>query len=118
MMPRFVNVAVPRPLWQTYTYSVPPQLAGGELVGRRALVPFGKDRLVGVVWDEDREHLRTDPEPKTIIEMLDSAPPLPDPVMELVRWASRYYHAPPGMMFSGVADAITLAARLVGANNP
>lgn len=115
-MTDFVNVAVPRPVWQTFTYALPEELSGGSLKGCRVLVPFGAEKLVGFVWDTEGD-FRTDPEPRRVMDRLDSTPPLPEPVMELVEWAQRYYHAAPGMMISsalppGMSGRATRKARL------
>jgi len=37
-----VEVAVPRPVWRTYTYLMPREMAGGTLEGCRVEVPFGR----------------------------------------------------------------------------
>ncbi len=44
-----VAVALPLPLDQTFDYTVPPALAASAEPGRRAIVPFGARRVVGVI---------------------------------------------------------------------
>ncbi|NLP06444.1 primosomal protein N' [Candidatus Fermentibacteria bacterium] len=96
--PRLIEVAVPRPLTRTLTYSIPPALDGGEIVGCRVLVRLGKRIVTGFVWDVSSEAPRQ--ELRNIEDRIDSAPLLPGPVLRLVRWAASYYAAPPGMMMA------------------
>jgi primosomal protein N' (replication factor Y) (superfamily II helicase) len=94
----YSEVALPVPLRATFFYVVPSSLAGRVRVGSRVLVPFRKRRLVGVV-------LKLSAEPpdtrglKELIEALDASPALPAPLVELGRWVSEYYVAPPGEVF-------------------
>lgn len=44
-----VAVALPVPVDRTFDYAVPPSLAAAVGPGRRAIVPFGARRVVGVV---------------------------------------------------------------------
>jgi hypothetical protein len=47
----FVEVAVPLPLPQTFTYAVPPALRPWIRPGQRVRVRVGRRRVTGVVWD-------------------------------------------------------------------
>ena len=95
-MTKAVSVAVPRPVWQTYTYILPESMQGGLLKGCRVVVPLGGSRVAGIIWEEQKA-----PPPeiqlKNVLERLDSKPLLPPAVINLVTWASSYYMAPPGM---------------------
>ncbi len=92
--PAYAEVAVPVPLYQTLTYSVPEPLAGLE-PGSRVKVPVGKRQLVGIVMvlrDRAPEEL----EIRAILEVLDAEPVLTDQHLELVRFIAAYYLAPIG----------------------
>lgn len=91
-----VSVAVPRPVWNTYTYILPESMQGGTLEGCRVVVPLGGSRVAGVIWGEDPD-TSGGYRLKSILERLDSRPLLPPSVLSLLRWASDYYMAPPGM---------------------
>ena len=91
---RLVRVALPRPVWQTYIYRLSDDGKAGS--GCRVVVPFGRQTLVGFLWDEYRG--AAPPGLKDVLEVLDSRPLLPPGVLSLVRWATDYYVAPPGMM--------------------
>ena len=45
----FVQVAIPSPLRQTFTYK---NQSKSDLVGKRVLVEFGRRKLVGVVTSQ------------------------------------------------------------------
>ena len=45
--PEFVEVALPLPLRQTFTYRLPVGLRENVKIGARLLVPFGKRQLTG-----------------------------------------------------------------------
>jgi len=98
LVSRYVDVALPVPLDQLFTYAV----NGVEpVVGARVLVPFAGQRLMGVVM---RVH-ETAPEGvelKPIQQVLDDAALLPDELMELARWIAQYYVAPLGEVLRGM----------------
>ncbi|MBN2587130.1 MAG: primosomal protein N' [Candidatus Fermentibacteraceae bacterium] len=118
-----IEVVFNRPLWQSFTYSIPQRLSGGKLSGCRVVAPFGNDRLIGYVWNDSPS---TDPggiDVKEILDRLDSTPLLPGRLMALVRWASEYYYAPPGMMMAaahppGIAGRAERVAELTGLIEP
>ncbi len=95
-----IEVVFNRPLWQSFTYSLPPVLAGGNLPGCRVAVPFGNDRLIGYVWKYSPADRADDVDVKEVLDRLDASPLLPGPVLDIVRWAADYYKAPPGMMMA------------------
>jgi primosomal protein N' (replication factor Y) len=72
-------------------------------------VPFGRQRLVGIVVGTSEQ---TDVAPerlKPILEVLDSTPLLDGPLLELLEWAADYYHHPLGEV---LASALPRALRL------
>jgi primosomal protein N' (replication factor Y) len=87
-MARYVNVAVPLPVHKLFTYQVPEE-SPGNLIGVRALVPFGKRELTGVIVEE----LAAPPPSsvKPILELLDEEPLLPESLLRLTRWVAEYY---------------------------
>ncbi len=98
MSPAYCEVALPVPLRSTFAYAVPPPLQLAAQVGSRVLVPFRNRALVGVVL------ALGDTRPKAasikeVLESLDPLPALPPKLLELGRWVSDYYLAPPGEVF-------------------
>ncbi len=104
--PNILRIAIPRPLFQLLDYL--PIEEGNNLppVGSRVRVPFGHTEVTGVVVDiVDHSSFDT---LKTMIKRLDSEPLLDKTMLNLLLWASRYYHHPVGDV---VAHALPLALR-------
>ncbi len=90
-----VQVAVPVPLHQALTYSVPASLAELAVPGVRVRVQVARKRMVGVILG----HQSSAPEGVTlrpILEVLDRSPVLSAELLELSKTLSDYYMAPPG----------------------
>ena len=94
-MPEFCDVALPVPLDMVFTYRVPA--AAAPVVGGRVLVPFGQQRLTGIVVElHDRRPSLTI---KPLLNVLDIAPVLDEQLLRLGRWIADYYLAPLGEVF-------------------
>src|SRR6266436_2554407 len=65
-------------------------------VGYRVLVPFGKRRLVGVIWDVATKSKVTDSRLRSVEKILRETGPLPREWLALVAFCSGYYHGPLG----------------------
>jgi primosomal protein N' (replication factor Y) len=104
MAARFCEVALPVPLRTTFTYAVPAELAAAPLVGSRVVVPFRNRSMVGVglAVTERAPEAASLKRLREIVEVLDPAPALPAPLVELGRWVSSYYLAPIGETFRGM----------------
>lgn len=96
-----LQIAVPSPLHQTFTYSHVKALSPGV----RVLVPFGTQaKTVGVVMPHDpssRERHRTDAKGKAFVikpirEVLDQEPVYSPALMQLAQWMANYYMHPIG----------------------
>ena len=90
-----LRVAVPSPLRRLFDYLPPQGEEGPFRPGQRVRVPFGRRRVVGVVWaceatsDVPADRLRH------ALEVLDPEPVLPAEALAFIQWASAYYlHAP------------------------
>src|SRR4051794_26539180 len=93
-MPEYCDVALPVPLDAVFTYSTG---ATQPVVGGRVLVPFGQQRMAGVVvkLHDAKPTVKT----KTVLEALDAEPLLDAPLLELADWIAGYYLAPLGEVF-------------------
>src|SRR6266853_1425409 len=65
-------------------------------IGYRVLVPFGKKRLVGLIWDVATKSKVTDSRLRSVEKILREAAPLPREWLALVEFCSGYYHGPLG----------------------
>lgn len=99
LVSRYVDIALPVPLDQTFTYEVKGTVPA---VGARVLVPFSGQRLMGVVVRAHDEAPADDFEIKPIQLVLDDAALLPEELMELARWIAQYYVAPLGEVLRGM----------------
>ena len=94
MKQTLVDVALPLPLHQSFTYTVPPELIPRVSAGSRVLVPFGKKQISGVVVGFPSATPITALRP--IQDVLDAAPALSQELMKLGSWIAEYYAAPLG----------------------
>ena len=90
----YIRVAVALPVFQTYTYLVPPELMDGVAVGKRVLVPFGRRRVTGYVLGTEQapESLAIKP----ILDVLDHEQVFPPELISLFEWIADYYIHPVG----------------------
>ena len=96
----YCDLALPVPVDQTFTYSLPFTLQQRVKPGCRLLVPFGKRTLTGVVL---RTH--NDPQPRDVREaakLLDEEPVLDRELLQLGQWIADYYCAPIGEVLKGM----------------
>ena len=65
-------------------------------IGYRVLVPFGKKRLVGVIWDVATKSGVSDSRLRSVEKILRDVAPLPRGWLALAEFCGGYYHAPLG----------------------
>ena len=110
--PRFAEVALPLPLFQTFTYAVEEGLANPVVVGSRVVVPFRNRKEVGVcIGVSDISPLKR--KPKAVLESPDAEPAIGAQLLELCKWMADYYIVPLGVVLRTV-----LPAALTGAEDP
>ena len=89
------DVALPVPVPRSFTYLVPPALAGAVRPGARVVCPFGSRRLVGVVLATTTG--APPPRAKAIARVVDDdEPTIPPDLLEFLRELASYYLAPIG----------------------
>ena len=111
MSASFCNVALPVPLRNTFTYSIPEALRAQVQPGSRVLVPFRKKSLVGVVV-ELAETSPAETKIREITKVLELVPALTPKLIELAHWIAGYYLAPIGEVFRAMLPPVTeLTAR-------
>ena len=92
----FADIAVPLPILQLFTYSIPAELQEKAQPGVRVVAPFGRMRLTGLVV---RRHNEQRDDAKPISLALDAEPLIGEKLLKLGLWISSYYLAPPGEAF-------------------
>src|SRR5712671_4299135 len=110
--PRFVEVALPLPLFQTFTYSVDEGLANPVVVGSRVVVPLRNGKEIGIVVGvSDVSPLKR--KPKAVLQSPDAEPAINSSLLELCKWMADYYIVP-----LGVTLRTALPGALTGAEDP
>ena len=95
----FVDVILPVPLDGFFTYSVPSSADEQVEVGKRVLVPFGRNKtyvgIIASIHHQQPEGYQT----KDILQVLDSTPMLLGSQLRLWQWIADYYMSPIGEVF-------------------
>ncbi len=99
-MSQFCDVALPVPLDRSFTYSVNPQEI--PCVGARVLVPFGAQKLMGVVLRVHNDAPPAGVELKPVQTVMDRGALLTVEQMQLAAWIANYYCAPLGEVIRGM----------------
>jgi len=94
-----IQVAIAIPLNCLFDYLAPTGIDSISK-GTRVLVPFGKHKKVGFVISTSKNSDVNIERLKPVIEILDSSPLMSEKDIQLLLWASRYYHYPLGEVFS------------------
>lgn len=106
-----LQIAVPVPIYRIFDYW-PPEHGNPQAIqpGVRVVVPFGKALKIGVVLGIAKAQTsQVKPEQlKPIQQILDDEPLLSAQDLQLLKWASHYYHHPLGEV---IATAFPVALR-------
>ena len=106
------EVALPLPLFTTFSYRIADGLANVVVPGTRVVVPFRNRKEIGICVgftapaDPAREY-------KPILEAPDAEPAIDASMLALCRWMASYYVAPVGVVLR-----CALPAALTGAAAP
>ncbi len=93
-MQKLANVALPVGVDSTFTYLIPPDLEKSAVIGARAVVPFGRRYLTGMIVELPASTALTTLKP--IKDILDAAPVLSTELLRLCTWIADYYMTPLG----------------------
>ncbi|HUC97596.1 MAG TPA: hypothetical protein VMR88_03910, partial [Candidatus Polarisedimenticolaceae bacterium] len=97
---KFARIIIPSPVKEPLTYGVPDKLRHLVTVGMRVLIPLGKRKVSGIVFElipeTPLQHI------KDIITVLDEAPIVDESLLTLTEWASQYYVASLGEVMSTI----------------
>lgn len=98
----YVEVAIPVPLRQLFTYSLPTNIAATNItVGERVLVPFGNRKVIGIIMkllssdDSTLNSLDSD-KIKPILSQVTDKYHFDKSLLELLKLSASYYHHPIG----------------------
>ncbi len=97
----YVKVALPVPMRTLFEYKVPKAIALRHklIPGMRLKVPFGKQTRLGLIVELCYQSEWNPNQIKPFTSLHDEAAILPQTIIDLCKWASRYYHHPIGEVF-------------------
>lgn len=95
-----LRIALPTPLHQSFDYLADDDLPYLPVIGARVKVPFGKRQLIGIIIAIDPPNPHPNNKLKPIIELIDQQPIFDQRLLDLLIWASEYYHHALGEVFS------------------
>lgn len=95
----FVDILLPLNLWSTYTYKVPEALVNQAMIGKRAIVQFGKSKLYSGIIISIHQDKPIDFEPKAIEEIVDAECIIHPIQIQFWKWLAEYYMCPLGNVF-------------------
>lgn len=99
----YVEVALPLPVFRTFTYGVPEADRARAVPGARVLVPFRRSERIGWIVKVAEE---TDlPRVRDIHGVIDIDPTAPPSLLRLCRWIADYYIAPVGQVIRAALPA-------------
>jgi primosomal protein N' (replication factor Y) len=108
--PQFVEIVFPLSLEQAFTYTVPEELNDVVQVGQRVIASLGRRKQQGMIIK-----VKSDPPEnftgklKSFDNLIDPVPVFNEPLINLLKWMSRYYFTPLGKV---IQSAIPSDARL------
>jgi primosomal protein N' (replication factor Y) len=96
-----LQIALDTPLRRVFDYLPPPaRTQDRPQLGVRVLVPFGRQRLIGILVGIAGESALPAAKLKSALEFLDEKPVYDPVTFELLRWAAEYYHHPIGEVYA------------------
>ena len=102
---RSAQVALPLPLFDPYTYSVPEILADRVVPGARVVVPVRSRELVGIVVAMGEPGEEMGKPLKDILAAPDLEPALSPELLRTAEWMAGYYGAPIGIALKAMLPA-------------
>jgi primosomal protein N' (replication factor Y) (superfamily II helicase) len=95
-----LQVALDTPLRRVFDYLPPDALEAAPVAGMRVRVPFGRQKLVGVITGVVSQSHVPRSKLRAALEILDERSILDPVTLELLQWAADYYHHPIGEVFA------------------
>ncbi len=110
--PAYLRVAVPTPLRRLFDYLPPLQHDAAQCqVGCRVRVPFGRQKLVGIIVAHSNKTDQPTSKLKRAQALLDDSPLLDSELLELLNWACQYYQHPIGDVIASALPTLLRQGR-------
>ena len=110
---KIAQIAVDVPLSRQFDY-LAAEICPAD-IGRRALVPFGRRLVVGVIVGIANEPGDPKFKLKRVKEIFYDVPPLPQAILKLAQFCSEYYHYPLGQVLATLLPVRLRRTQPVGA---
>lgn len=102
---KFIDVILPLPLGNTFTYAVPEEWESSVQIGMRVVVPFGKKKMYTAIVSMIHSNEPKLYKAKDIIYLLDDKPILRHPQLKFWNWISSYYQAYIGEVYQAAVPS-------------
>lgn len=104
----FLDVILPLPLKDTFTYAITPAEAEVIQPGMRIIVPFGKRKRYTAIAFRVHQNPPKVYEPKQIESIIDRQPILSALQLTFLEWMSSYYQTPFGLVIRSALPSVML----------
>lgn len=106
--PRFVEVALPLPVFQSFTYAVDTTPANPLVPGTRVIVPVRRRRAIGICLATPTATSVKSPRP--IVDVPDARPVFSERLLSVCRWIADYYVVPLGIVLRSALPSLLAGA--------
>ncbi len=114
----FVEVVLPLPLPETFTYAVPEAMVDKIIPGIRVVVQFGRQKVYSALVVNRHRNAPPGYEVKALLDVLDERPVITGFQMKLWKWIADYYLCTPGdIMAAALPSALRLQSESVIVKN-
>lgn len=97
MQVSYIQVAIPVPMRQLFTYIVPQTISGDEIqIGARVIVPFSHREVIGIIISTSEVCDIDDKKLKAIIGLVNDNFRFPPALLKFLLRCADYYHHPVG----------------------
>ncbi len=108
----YLQVAIPVPMRQLFTYAVSSSHFPEELViGQRVLVNFANRKVIGIILAIDEQSAIPTDKIKPILSQIKSADHFPKSLLKLLTLCADYYHHPIGEVFQQALPVLLRQAK-------
>ena len=107
--PRLIEVALPIPLFRTFTYAIDRSFANPVVAGSRVVVPLRGGKEVGICLGP-AEAMKGKAVAKGILDVPDAEPAFDAARLAVCRWIAEYYVAPLGIVLRSALPALLTGA--------
>jgi len=97
---QYVEVAIPVPMRQLFTYQLPSKLQTPKIeMGERVIVPFGARQVIGIITKIESECDVPANKLKSVLSRMESSYNLSPSLLQFLKACASYYHHPMGDVF-------------------